>query len=99
MVRCAYRTKEDDAAVDLTDEQWAVLKSLLPESPRRADGRGRPWRCARQVLNGVLWVPAKLSRAGRWHYGRQDPQTCRTLPASTGTYRGVRISDAVPSRV
>jgi hypothetical protein len=25
MVRCAYQTKEDDAAVDLTDEQWAVI--------------------------------------------------------------------------
>ncbi len=27
--------------------------------------------------------PARLLRAGRWDYGRQDPQTCRTLPAST----------------
>ena len=50
--------------MDLTDEQWAVLKPLLPEPPRRADGRGRPWWCARQVLNGVLWV---LRTGAPWH--------------------------------
>jgi transposase len=42
--------------MDLTDEQWVVLGPLLPELPKRADGRGRPWRDAREVLNGVLWV-------------------------------------------
>jgi transposase len=42
--------------MDLTDEQWEVLKPLTPTGPRRADGRGRPWRDPRDVLNGVLWV-------------------------------------------
>ena len=42
--------------MDLTDEQWLVLGPLLPEPPKRAHGRGRPWRDAREVLNGVLWV-------------------------------------------
>jgi transposase len=42
--------------LDLTDEQWRVLAPLLPDPPRRADGRGRPWRDARDVLNGVLWI-------------------------------------------
>ncbi len=42
--------------MDLTDEQWAVLEPLIPEPPRRADGRGRPWRNAREILNGILWV-------------------------------------------
>ena len=42
--------------MDLTDEQWLVLGPLLPDPPKRADGRGRPWRDAREVLNGVLWV-------------------------------------------
>ena len=40
----------------LTDEQWAVLEPLIPEPPRRPDRRGRPWRDAREVLDGVLWV-------------------------------------------
>ena len=42
--------------MDLTDEQWEVLEPLLPELPRRADGKGRPWREPRGVLNGILWV-------------------------------------------
>ena len=42
--------------MDLTDEQWEVLEPLIPEPPRREDGRGRPWRDPRDVLNGVLWV-------------------------------------------
>ncbi|MFQ6135335.1 MAG: IS5 family transposase, partial [Nitrososphaerales archaeon] len=33
-----------------------VIKPLIPDPPRRTDGRGRPWRDAREVLNGVLWV-------------------------------------------
>jgi len=42
--------------MDLTDEQWKVIKPLIPDPPRRADGRGRPWRDAREVLNGILWI-------------------------------------------
>jgi transposase len=41
---------------DLTDGQWALLDALIPESPRRKDGRGRPWKGRRCVLNGILWV-------------------------------------------
>jgi len=41
---------------DLSDEQWAVLDPLIPEPERRKDGRGRPWKERRSVLNGVLWV-------------------------------------------
>lgn len=42
--------------MDLTDEQWKLLEPLIPELPRRSDGRGRPWRPSREVLNGILWV-------------------------------------------
>jgi len=42
--------------MDLTDEQWEVIKPWIPDPPRRLDGRGRPWRDARQVLNGILWI-------------------------------------------
>jgi transposase len=41
--------------MDLTDQQWALLEPLF-EPKRRSDGRGRPWRDPRDVLNGVLWV-------------------------------------------
>jgi transposase len=44
--------------MDLTDEQWALLEPLVPQQQRRryTGGRGRPWRKACEVLNGVLWV-------------------------------------------
>lgn len=42
--------------MDLTDEQWAVVEPLLPKPEVREDGRGRPWRDPRDVLNGILWV-------------------------------------------
>ena len=41
--------------MDLTDEQWEVLEPLIPIPPRRADGKDRPWRDSRKVLNSVLW--------------------------------------------
>ena len=42
--------------MDLTDEQWEMLEPLIPDPPRREDGRGRPWRDPRDVLNGILWI-------------------------------------------
>lgn len=40
---------------ELTDEQWAILEPLIPETVRRADGRGRPEAHGnRAVLNGIL---------------------------------------------
>jgi len=41
---------------DLTDQQWKILDPLVPEPARRRDGRGRPWKARRAVLNGILWV-------------------------------------------
>ena len=43
-------------ARDVTDAQWAILDPLIPEPPRRSDGRGRPWKDRRSVLNGILWM-------------------------------------------
>jgi hypothetical protein len=52
---------------DLTDQQWNMIGRFLPELPRRQDGRGRPWRENRPVLNGILWIlrtgaPSQLTR-------------------------------------
>ncbi len=41
---------------DVTDQQWEVLHVLIPDPERRKDGRGRPWRNRREVLNGILYV-------------------------------------------
>ena len=48
---------------DLTDEQWGLLSGLLPPLPRRKEGRGRPWKDSRAVLNGILWV---LRTGAQW---------------------------------
>ncbi|HEY6399943.1 MAG TPA: IS5 family transposase [Blastocatellia bacterium] len=48
---------------ELTDEQWAIIAPLIPEPPRREDGRGRPWKDSREVINGILWV---LRSGARW---------------------------------
>lgn len=49
--------------MDLTDAQWKVLEPLLPKPVVREDGRGRPWRDPRDVLNGVLYI---LRSGARW---------------------------------
>ena len=39
---------------DLTDEEFAILKPLLP--PERPSKPGCPYRSHRQVLNGIFWI-------------------------------------------
>jgi transposase len=46
-------------ASDITDEQWARVRPLLP----RRGGIGRPRADDRQTLNGVLYV---IGRGCRW---------------------------------
>ena len=42
--------------MDLTDEQWRAVETILPPDPIRADKRGRPWSDRRTIFNGVLWI-------------------------------------------
>lgn len=42
--------------MDLTAAQWQIVEPLLPQPKIRDDGRGRPWRDPRDVLNGILWI-------------------------------------------
>ena len=49
--------------MDLTDQQWARLAPLIPEPPRRPDGRGRPWADNRRLLDGMLWI---LRTGAQW---------------------------------
>jgi transposase len=48
--------QQEKQSMDLTDEQWEVLEPLIPAPPQREDGRGRPWRDPRDVLNAILWI-------------------------------------------
>jgi transposase len=49
--------------MDLTDEQWTVLEPLIGALPRRADGRGRPWRSSREVRKRH---PVDLADGAQW---------------------------------
>lgn len=49
--------------MDLTDVQWEFIEPLLPRYGRRRDGRGRPRKDLREVLNGVLWI---LRTGAQW---------------------------------
>jgi transposase len=60
--------------MDLTEEQWKLVETILPEDPVSDDGRGRPWSDRRKVLEGVLWI---LRTGARW----QD------LPPRYGSYQ------------
>lgn len=64
---------------ELTDEQWLTVESLLPKLPRRSDGRERPWRSQREVLNGALWI------CGAVHGGRVCP-----APTEAARFASVR---------
>jgi transposase len=48
--------------MDLTDAQWAILEPMF-RPKRRSDGRGRPWRDPRAVLQAVLWI---LRTGAQW---------------------------------
>jgi transposase len=50
--------------MDLKEEQWEVVKPLLPKPNRRKDGCGRPRVNGREILNGILWV---LRTGAPWH--------------------------------
>lgn len=50
--------------MDLTDEQWFIIQPLIPDLPRRPDGKGRPWKDSREVMNGILWI---LRTGAPWH--------------------------------
>jgi transposase len=88
--------------MDLTDDQWAVLEPLIPKPYRRPDGKGRPWKNSREVLNGVLWI---LRTGAPWHDmpNRYPPyQTCHRRFqqwAKTGVLENVLKAMAEDMRV
>jgi len=62
--------------MDLTGEQWQVLEPLIGDMPRRADGRGRPWRSSQEV-----WKRHLVDSADRRPVGRPAGAVPGTRPA------------------
>ena len=70
---------------DLTDEQWKVVDSLLPEPTRQHDGRGQPWK-------SLLWVLRPV------HHGPTFPTDTPHFRLATGVFnRGCALG--VPTRI
>ena len=60
----------------LSWENWKLVEPLLPRPKHRKDGRGRPWKSPRLVLDGICWI---LRTGAPWRYlPSQYPsyQTC-----------------------
>jgi transposase len=60
----------------LREEEWEFIQPLLPRPKVRKDGKGRPRRGNREVLEGILWV---LKTGARWcdlPLGYPPYQTC-----------------------
>lgn len=49
--------------MDITDTQWAAIRSLFPSPPPRTGNKGRKRKPDREVLNGILWV---LRTGAQW---------------------------------
>ena len=39
-----------------SDEEWENIKGLIPKNQKRKDGKGRPAKDPRQVLEGIVWI-------------------------------------------
>lgn len=57
---------------ELTDEQYKRIEGLLP----RVDGRGRPYKDHRKIINGIFWI---LRSGAPW----------RDLPERYGNWKTV----------
>ena len=60
----------------LADKHWEKIKDLIPDGKKKSDGKGRPWRDKRDVLDGILWI---LKTEAQWsHLPPMYPpyQTC-----------------------
>ena len=47
-----------------SDEEWKQIKGVLPRHKQRKDGKGRPPKDPRQVLEGIVWI---LMSGAPWH--------------------------------
>jgi transposase len=62
---------------NLSDEQWAVLEPFFASPLPRPDGRGRPWKEARAVLDGVLYVLRTGCAGADWPASYPPKSTCQ----------------------
>lgn len=47
--------------MELIDEQWMIIETLIPVKELSKEGKGRPRIKNRDVLNGILWVHRSIA--------------------------------------
>ncbi|MGC9041828.1 MAG: transposase [Roseiflexus sp.] len=52
------------------------MKPLMPTPAKRPDGRGRPQRDDREILNGILWIMRTDAQWKDFTERRPPYQTC-----------------------
>ena len=40
----------------LSDREWLIIEPFIPKAKLRKDGKGRPRRDPREVMNGIIWI-------------------------------------------
>ncbi len=66
----------------LTDDQWAKIRRLFPDTTDPISRRGRPAWSARQILDALFW---KVAQGTDWYSlpaGSPSPPTCRRFMKS-----------------
>jgi len=63
--------------MNLTDDQWLLIQSLLPPSTPRETNRGRPPCSERSILDAILWVRRTGSPWCELPLGYPSYLTCR----------------------
>lgn len=74
---------------EVSDDEWAILKPLIPESDAKT---GRPAKCPRQMLNGVLWV---LNTGAAWRDLPERFGPWQTVYGYFKTWRASGLFDAI----
>ena len=78
--------------MDLTEQQWKVIKEYIPQDIVREDGRGRPWSDRRAAFNGILWI---LRTGAPWQDLPQRYGAYQTVHRRFQTWRKHGIIEAV----
>ncbi len=62
----------DHYDTNVTDEQWELLASRLPERTWQPGGSGRPPMDIRQALNGILYLNKTAQNERSCHDRKRD---------------------------
>jgi transposase len=76
---------------EVSEEEWAILDPLIPQSKAKT---GRPSRDRRQMLNGVLWI---LSTGSGWRDLPERFGPWETVYGYFSTWRAEGVFDAILS--